>query len=117
MKELIFVYNANSGIVNAIFDSAHKLFSPSTYACDLCALTYHSLGEKKKWKDFRKDSKTAMRFLHKDEFQSEFPDASFNLPVILRHDYELQPFITAEELNGLHNTDALITEIQNRLNL
>jgi hypothetical protein len=38
--KLLFVYNADSGLAAALFDSAHKLLSPQTYACNLCALTH-----------------------------------------------------------------------------
>ena len=34
MQRLVFVYNAESGIKNAILDSIHKTFSPSTYQED-----------------------------------------------------------------------------------
>jgi hypothetical protein len=54
---LLFVYNANSGKLNAAFDMAHKAISPSTYKCSLCALTHNPLKEKKEWVDFQKASK------------------------------------------------------------
>jgi len=37
---LIFVYNANGGLVNSWLDTAHKIVSPSTYSCSLCAITF-----------------------------------------------------------------------------
>ena len=40
MMKLIFVYNAGSGKLNALFDMAHKIVSPTTYECSLCALTH-----------------------------------------------------------------------------
>ena len=42
-RSLILVYNADSGFFNALADSAHKLLSPSTYDCRLCALTYGAI--------------------------------------------------------------------------
>ena len=39
-KELIFIYNAKSGLVNELLDFAHKIISPETYNCNLCAITY-----------------------------------------------------------------------------
>ena len=50
MKTLIFVYNANAGLFNMMSDYAHKIISPETYECNLCALTYGNLGMKQKWK-------------------------------------------------------------------
>ena len=36
---LLFVYNADSGFFNTLADIGHKLFSPATYPCQLCAIT------------------------------------------------------------------------------
>ena len=38
-SELIFVYNAKSGMVNELLDFAHKIVSPSTYNCNLYAIS------------------------------------------------------------------------------
>jgi hypothetical protein len=37
---------------NSVTDFAHKMLSPSTYECQLCALTYGSFSMKQKWKSF-----------------------------------------------------------------
>ena len=39
-KELIFIYNAKSGFINELVDIPHKIISPETYDCNLCAITY-----------------------------------------------------------------------------
>lgn len=51
--KLIFVYNAESGKLNALLDIAHKVIKPETYQCFLCALTHDALSEKKAWSDFK----------------------------------------------------------------
>ena len=33
MDKIIFVYNADSGLVNGLIDWAHKIVSPETYSC------------------------------------------------------------------------------------
>jgi len=33
---IIFVYNTDDGLFNALMDTAHKIFSPATYECSLC---------------------------------------------------------------------------------
>ncbi len=43
---LIFVYNANSDLFSTVTDFAHKILSPSTYQCQLCALTYGNFSKK-----------------------------------------------------------------------
>ena len=40
---LLFVYNADGGVVERTLDYLHKLTSPATYSCSLCALTYGAL--------------------------------------------------------------------------
>ena len=49
---LVFVYNARSGLFNALSDAAHKIFSPGTYQCNLCALTHTALGMRGEWRKF-----------------------------------------------------------------
>ena len=68
MQKLLFVYNANSGTRNAILDSMHKVFSPKTYNCKLCDITFGVFSENKTWRRFREDNQHQMVFLHKDEF-------------------------------------------------
>ncbi|MDZ4845100.1 MAG: hypothetical protein SH857_06070 [Chitinophagales bacterium] len=65
--ELLFIYNAGSGIFNSVSDFAHKIFSPATYPCSFCALTYGNLGMKKRWRDFISDLPVKSIFLHNDE--------------------------------------------------
>ena len=49
---LLFVYNADSGKLNALKDAIHKVVKPSTYPCSLCTVTYGNLGMKRTWKTF-----------------------------------------------------------------
>src|SRR4051812_39889081 len=66
--ELIFVYNADSNLFSTVTDFAHKLLSPSTYQCHLCALTYGNFTMKQEWKSFIESLPVKSVFLHKDEF-------------------------------------------------
>ena len=66
--KIIFVYNADSGIINTVKDYFHKIVKPSTYQCNLCSLTFDNLGMKKGWKTFVDDLEPEIEFLHKDEF-------------------------------------------------
>lgn len=112
MQKLIFVYNANSGIGNTIIDVAHKIFSPKTYNCNLCAITFDTFSENKVWKTFRAESKIDMEFLHIDEFEDKYENMSFNYPIILtKKNGDLDIFLSAQKINNLNNVEALITEI------
>ena len=112
---LIFVYNANSGVVNTLLHSFHKVASPSTYDCNLCALTYGSFTENEIWKNFREHAEMDMEFLHKDEFLDQFGSKwlpKYTFPIILvDHNGELEVFLNSNELNKLETAEALIQEI------
>ena len=47
---LLVVYNADSGILNALGHAVHKLVKPETYPCSLCAITYGAVSMRKEWK-------------------------------------------------------------------
>lgn len=83
--ELIFVYNADSGLRSALFDAAHKLISPATYPCSLCAITYGAVAMRREWRDALATLALPQRFLHRDEFAREWPGLSVELPAILIH--------------------------------
>ena len=117
--KLIFVYNADSGLRNAVLDSAHKILSPKTYQCKLCELTYGAFKEKKAWKNFRQNSDVEMKFLHADEFQklykSKFRPA-FELPVVLiEEQYELELLLSHKALEEIKHVNELIGKLENFL--
>ncbi|MBT8234844.1 MAG: GTPase [Bacteroidia bacterium] len=116
---LLFIYNANSGLGNAMLDSAHKIVDPATYACSLCQLTYGTFREKKRWKNFREQFHLPMTFLHKDEFFKAFKSidqAAIELPIIYKVENEsLEILVEASELNKLKNESELIDMIKDRV--
>lgn len=71
-QQLIFVYNAGSGLFNGFSDFAHKVLSPSTYQCSLCALTFGNFSMKQEWKLFIETLTVKTVFLHKDEFLNQY---------------------------------------------
>ena len=109
--KLIFVYNANSGRLNTLFDIAHKLLSPGTYQCELCSLTHGALSEKKAWKEFRERTGLKMEFLHKDEFE-QLHEISFDYPVILKQSDSIDLFLNADEISQVKSVDELIALIE-----
>ncbi|UHD16925.1 hypothetical protein [Thiocapsa bogorovii] len=81
---LLFVYNADSGLFNAMADIGHKIFSPETYACRLCAITYGLLSEKAEWREFVSSIDAECEFLHRDEFHKREPGLAATLPAVFR---------------------------------
>ncbi len=87
MRTLLFVYNADAGLWNAVMDSLHKLFAPKTYPCSLCAITYGLTQMKGSWKTFIEEELQDFQptFLHKDEFTLAFGETileQYDLPAV-----------------------------------
>lgn len=80
MDKLIFVYKADSGILNALKDWAHKIVSPETYPCSLCALTYDNLGMRRPWREFIRKLGYEVEFLHRDELAEQYGIRDINPP-------------------------------------
>ena len=109
--KLIFVYNADSGLMNSLIDIGHKALSPQTYQCNLCSLTFGLVSEHKQWKQFREESSTEMEFLHRDEFEQKYARQS-EYPVILKEDKDLSVVISQTELNQIKTLDELIERVK-----
>lgn len=113
----VFVYNAQSGRLHGLMDAAHKLLSPSTYACKLCALTYDVWSENETWKTFRESFPVSLEFLHIDEFKKNYPEASkkfdnFPFVLMLNADAGWEIFISREDFEKMTSLDDLIAEMR-----
>ena len=60
--KLIFVYNVSATKAVWLLASAHKFFSPNTYKCDLCNLTFGVFSEKKKMESLQEIFKSGNGF-------------------------------------------------------
>ncbi len=113
--QLLFVYNADSDKISVALDFMHKIVSPSTYSCKLCAITYGNLGIKKEWADFLKQLPVETTFLHRDEFHKSYPDVVTNLPIVYKiENSELKICISAKEMETM-DLEALINRIEAEL--
>jgi hypothetical protein len=114
MKKLLFVYNADSGVLNFVLDAAHKLFSPATYPCNLCALTY-TPSALPRWRRFVKTLPLAVEFLHRDELAEQYGTADFPLPAAFLWDgRSLQPWIDAKEMDSYQTLAELMAVVEQR---
>lgn len=118
-EKLIFVYNADSGLRNSIIDSVHKIFSPSTYECNLCDITFGAFTENRIWKNFKEETLFEMDFLHKDEFKKQYASKfgyAFDYPIVLITSVDnLEVFIATVELNALKSAEELISLLRSRI--
>jgi len=96
-------------------DYAHKIISPKTYQCHLCALTYGNLGINNAWKDFIKSLGAKVEFLHKDEFVKKH-NFKTSYPVILKESRgKLLVLISTKELNSFKSLEELMKSIKTKL--
>lgn len=105
---LIFVYNADSGLFNSLADLAHKILSPQTYQCNLCAITYSAAGMRKEWKEFLEHLDMPVEFLHRDEFEVRHGMKGVPLPAIFKKvNAEPEVWIDADAINSCRSLDDL----------
>lgn len=114
--QLLFVYNADSGLFNTVTDIAHKILSPSTYACNLCALTHGHFKVREEWVGFLKTLNADCEFLHRDEFHAKYGRTNGVLPAIFRIDAGVpSALIDADTLGDCTSLEQLIAILTQRL--
>jgi hypothetical protein len=114
---LIFVYNADAGIVAGLFDLAHKLVSPATYPCSLCAVTYGTFGMDRRWRNYLATLPVPVAFFHRPDFHAAYPKlAGAPLPLIARDDDgHVTILLDADALAPLTTVSALIAALDERV--
>jgi hypothetical protein len=99
-KHLVFVYNADSGMFNTLTDIAHKVFSPQTYSCNLCAISHSYFSERDEWKEFISGLDAECEFLHRDEFEKKYNLKGNDYPsVFVKKDNQLEVYLDAKAIN------------------
>ena len=105
---LVFVYNADSGVFNALADAAHKIFSPRTYRCNLCTLTHSAVGMRGEWRRFLDGLGRPLEFLHADELRARYGVEGVPLPAIFEKDGgTLEVLAGADSINACGTMDDL----------
>jgi hypothetical protein len=120
-RELLLVYNADGGVVDIMKDALHKTFFPSTYQCNLCALTYGQFGMKNEWRTFIDQLEIPYVFYHRDEFYKQLeshPDHLKDVPlpaIFLNRDGRIGLLIDHNEINNCKTLKDLMTLISSKL--
>lgn len=114
---LILVYNAKGGLLSALGDTVHKIVSPASYPCSLCALTYGALSMRREWRSFLDRTGLPTLFLYRDEFRADLDGRDLALPAILLGGEATVPavLVSAAELDALPDLHGLIALIEARL--
>ena len=122
---LICVYNADTGIIEALMHAVHKAVRPETYPCSLCALTYGAVSMRGDWKAFWQELDAEVLFYHRDDFTEDFPKFGTGgshevaLPVIMvdEADADLQVLISDKELDAMADVNELMAKVKGALGL
>ena len=113
---LAFVYNANAGLMAAFMASVHKIISPSSYACDLCAITYGLTSMNPQWRDWLRAPGIPPPFHHPPDFKADWPRVEEPLPAIfLEQDGTLDTLVSAAEFKDIKQVDQLIALMERKL--
>lgn len=105
---LVFVYNADSGLFSTVGNLAHKVLSPETYQCNLCALTYSTFSMRKSWQQFVDGLDAPVEFLHADELQNRYSVKDIPLPAVFqKREGQLMLLIAADSINRCLTIDDL----------
>lgn len=122
---LVLVYNADTGIIEALMHAVHKQFWPETYPCSLCALTYGAVSMRGDWKRFWQALDAQVDFYHRDDFTRDFPTLGTGgarevaLPSILISEAGEEPrvMISNEELDAMADVDQLMARVSRAFSL
>lgn len=113
---LVFIYLAESGLLNKLKDAVHKTFSPKTYPCNLCDITYSPVAMRKQWKRYVANLPIEVEFSYTDLIEKEFPGAKLEYPsACLRHNGMLETVISAGQMNQSNSIDDLIALVNQAL--
>lgn len=113
---VLMVYNADGGLFAMVSDAVHKVLSPATYPCSLCAITYGPVSMKREWRRFLEELPARVTFHHRDDFAADWPEAEFALPAIL-HEVggALSELVSAGELDAAKSVAELSALVRERL--
>lgn len=113
---LLFVYNANNDLKSELLGYIHKVLRPSTYECDLCALTYHNLGQRRDWKAFKERTDAALSFYYIKGFEEEFNESHVYPVIIERIQDENNIVLNRKELSDIDSVKELIVKLEMYIN-
>jgi len=109
--KLIFVYNAESGAINALLDTGKKYITPSKYDCALCMVTYGAFGMKKDWKKFVHSLPYSVEFLHRDEFVKKYPNVTIHPPSLVLSNQQQIEVLDKNDFESVKSLEELKSKV------
>jgi hypothetical protein len=116
VKEIILVYNADSGIYPGIVDFIKKEIFPSTYPCNLCYVTFGTFSIKDNWKHFLDSLPYQKKELHKDRYKRNYLPEDLPLPaILLSNGTDVEVLVSAQGINQQHSVQQMEKLVLNEL--
>ncbi len=116
MESLLFIYNADSGMANALLDSGRRVLTPKNYPCSLCRITYGPFGMKSDWKRFITALPYAVSFLHKDEVSASLRNELQDFPcLVLQQAGRTSILINGADFRNIKDLDTLKQKVTKTL--
>ena len=113
---LVFVFNAEAGLAHGLLDSIHKIISPSTYPCALCAITHGAVSMRRAWRLWLQRIDLPAQFFHRSDFRRAWPNERLDLPaILLEQNGQLTTLFAADEFSGVDDVNRLISVLETRL--
>lgn len=115
--KLVFVYNAEAGLIAGILDSIHKTIAPQSYDCSLCAVTHGALTMDRRWRAYLKSLPLDTVFHHRADFRTAYPgERDLALPLVaVDEDGKLNILLDRNDLKEIGSADELIATLDERL--
>ena len=114
MSTLLFVYNADGGLANALLDTGRRIFRPSQYECALCMVTYGPFGMKNDWKRFTSELPYKVSFLHRNELTKKLKNMQLDFPCLILETPQVTKIIIDgpefRKITDLHTLQKKVTE-------
>ena len=112
VTRLLFIYNADSGLWDAIVDGTRKLLRIN--GCTLCEITHGLVGEKSEWRACHQALGVPIDYLHRDELSPDLQSVvGDNLPSVLAEvDGELEILL---EKDGIARCKGSVEDLRGKL--
>jgi hypothetical protein len=114
------VYNVDATPSALLRDFIHRLADPESYPCRLCDVTYGRFLKKAEWSRFVDGLPTRARFHLRGSFRRRFPEQRQEpAPAVFVEESpgKLRTLISAKELQGVADLEALETLLASRVGM
>ncbi|MEM7163532.1 MAG: GTPase [Bacteroidota bacterium] len=111
-RKYILIYNSKSGAFNGMLDSVHKIVSPSTYSCKLCALTHGSFRMKKAWSGFLERHRLKLLIYHSNDIPIRLNE--IERPAILNLNEEV--LVSSQDFKNFKSLSSFLKFFEEKLN-